>query len=313
MDLSFIEALIQAEDPVGILYRQLTEDIWTPARFAAARERGDLHSYLRDGEHLASKMEHELYRVYDDVYTYLEQEDPRQLRIQSLDEQAHYTLLLIDALSLREIPLILERMAAHNLTPQVDIAMVPPPTETSDFARRHYGASGPSALARQAHRHPFAFRHVTEEAWQPNFQSDEQRRFIWYVFPDNYFKLKTTNYTKHVVQPVGRILDAVLGDPDLVRPLIITSDHGYLWQGASCTWPLDAQEARLMAKSFKHGRSTTVATERLAATGKVWVQENVAAARGRFAWGGRVRGDSSLFKHGGVSLMECLAPWVTAN
>jgi hypothetical protein len=311
MELSFIEAIIQADDPVRILYEHLMDAIWSAARFSAARERGDLYDYLRQGEHLASKMEHELYQVYEDVYAHLEQEDPRQSRIQTLDEQAHYTLLLIDALSLREIPLILEHMAAHNMTPQMDIAMVPPPTETSDFARRHYGASGPSGLAQQAHRHPFAFRHVTEEAWQPSFQSDERQRFIWYAFPDNYFRLKTTSYTKHVIQPIERILDAVLGDPNLVQPVIITGDHGYIWQGGSCAWPLKAQEARLMAQSFKHGRSTTTATEQLAATGKVWVQANVAAARGRFAWGGRVRGDSSLFKHGGVSLMECLVPWIT--
>ena len=29
-----------------------------------------------------------------------------------------------------------------------------------------------------------------------------------------------------------------------------------------------------------------------------------------FAWGSIVRGPTSLFKHGGVSLMECLVPWI---
>jgi len=34
------------------------------------------------------------------------------------------------------------------------------------------------------------------------------------------------------------------------------------------------------------------------------------AARGRFAWGKFVKGLTRLYKHGGVSLMECVVPWV---
>ena len=152
-------------------------------------------------------------------------------------------------------------------------ALAPLPSETSDFARRHYHASGPSDIANHAHRYPFTFRHV--------------------------------------VQPVESILEAVLGDPALVRPLIITSDHGYLWQGDQCPWPVaDARERALLAEHFKLGRSCHDATDALAATGKVWVEGSLAAARGRFAWGGQVRGATSLFKHGGVSLMEGLVPHV---
>ena len=37
---------------------------------------------------------------------------------------------------------------------------------------------------------------------------------------------------------------------------------------------------------------------------------NAGAARGRFDWGKYVKGAGSLFKHGGVSLMECVVPWI---
>jgi hypothetical protein len=311
MDLSLIRRLIQEDDPLQTLYEVLTGEIWTPERFEKARQQDDLSAYLREGEHAASTLEHQVYAIYDDMYALLEIGDSRHDRLAELHQREQYTLLLVDGLSLRELPLIREELVAHGLAPQVDFALAPLPTETSDCARRHYNASGPSGMARNAHRYPFAFRHVTSESWEPDFYPDQRQRFIWYAFPDDYFGLKETDYARHVVQPIEAILNAVLSDPTLVHPLVITGDHGYLWQGGQCPWPVeDADERAVLAGHFKLGRSTREATDALAGTGKAWVQGNVGAARGRFAWGGIVRGAGSLFKHGGVSVLECLVPYV---
>ncbi len=64
-----------------------------------------------------------------------------------------------------------------------------------------------------------------------------------------------------------------------------------------------------MAGAFGHKRSGQ-ASDALAASDKVYVKEGVAVARGRFGWAGQVPGAGTLFKHGGVSLMEGLVPWV---
>jgi hypothetical protein len=311
MDLSLIQRLIEDDDPLQMLYGTLTGEVWTAARFEEARRRGDLFAYLREGEHAASMLEREVYVIYSDVYRLLECKDARRDRVAALHQQEEYTLLLIDGLSLREMPLIQDVLNVHNLACQIDFALAPLPTETSEFARRHYNASGPSDIANHTHRYPFAFRHVTVEDWTPDFSPDRRRRFIWYAFPDDYFGLKKTDYARHVVQPIEAILNAVLRDPTLVRPVAITGDHGYLWQGGQCAWPVaDADERAVLAEYFKLARCARAASDALAATGKAWVRGGVAAARGRFAWGGQVRGPTSLFKHGGVSLMECLVPWV---
>jgi hypothetical protein len=112
--------------------------------------------------------------------------------------------------------------------------------------------------------------------------------------------VKEIDYAHHVVHPVEGILDTVLGDPELMRPLVIASDRGCVWQGNQ--WPVaDARERAVLAKHFKLGRCARAASDAHAATGKVWVAPGAAAAHGRFAWGGIVRGSTSLFKHGGVS------------
>lgn len=314
MDLSLIQRLIEDDDPLQTLYQTLTGEVWTAARFEEARRRGDLFAYLREGEHAASTLEQEVYDIYDDVYRLLECKDARCDRVAALHQQEEYTLLLIDGLSLREVPLIQDVLNAHDLACQVDFALAPLPTETSEFARRHYNGSGPSHIANQAHQYPFAFRHVAVEDWTPDFSPSERQRFVWYAFPDDYFHLKETDYARHVVQPIEAILNGVLSDPTLVHPLVITGDHGYLWQGNQCAWPVeDTQERTVLAEHFKLGRCASAASDALAATGKAWVQGSVATARGRFAWGGIVRGPTSLFKHGGISLMECLVPWIAIS
>jgi hypothetical protein len=133
--------------------------------------------------------------------------------------------------------------------------------------------------------------------------------------PDNIFGLNDhggVSYANHIVQPVQEILRAVLGsDPPL--PLIATSDHGYVWQGGGAYWTLSDDEMRLMAQHFKQGRATRNAPPELGQRRHVWQSGNLAAARGRFAWGKYVRGGNKLYKHEGVSLMECLTPWMTLN
>lgn len=309
MDLALIRRLIEDDDPIQALYDALMGTVWTAERLADARRSGDLSRYLREGEHAASALERDLCAIYSEIYALLEAEDPRRDRIEGVHMQAEYTLLLIDALSLREAPLVAELAATRGLTVQPGFALVAPPTETTSFTRRHYAANGPSDMVASARRYPFAFRRVTNENWRPDFASDERQRFIWFIYPDDNFRLQDADYVQHVVQPVEAILTSVLDDPTLVRPLIITSDHGYLWQGDQCTWSLEPDERAVLAAAFRHGRSTAVLSDALAATGKAWIGDGMAAVRGRYSWGSLVPGSSSLFKHGGVSLLECLTPW----
>ena len=95
---------------------------------------------------------------------------------------------------------------------------------------------------------------------------NEGRRTVVGVIADFHFAT-----LRHVVEPIEAILEAVLSDLDLVRPLIITGDHGYLWQGGRCAWALDADERAVLAEHFKLSRMAHTTSDALAATGKAWI------------------------------------------
>jgi hypothetical protein len=97
------------------------------------------------------------------------------------------------------------------------------------------------------------------------------------------------------------------------RRILVTSDHGYVYFGSGCSFPWDNSEVGPLAGYFGGARSA-----RLAERPDPPVHRGVAVLRDRGVAmiRGRVqthpRGDASrkLYRHGGLSLMEMLVPWI---
>ena len=318
---NLVQRVVNAPKPLPTLYEILISEIWSPANFMQAQQQSTIASYLHQGERHASRLEYELYQKYSDLYRLLEHPESRHDRVMTLHAQAPYTLLVISGLSLREIPPIQAKLTAYSMDPQPDFALILPPSETGYFVRRHYGLGHPSEIMHRA-GFSFAFRYVVEETWQLDFPPKAHQRYLWYALPSEHFDaldnahddvLKDIFYEHDVIQVIITLLEKVLADPTLVRPLVITSDHGYLWQGPQCGWPLTPGEAMLMARTFGTRRSSTMAFHVLAKTRKAWIRNKIAAARGRFEWRDSqpiAHRNRSPFVYGGVSLMECIVPWI---
>lgn len=307
--------LVTCGDPLGPLVGHLTERIWTAEALSAARDALDLDSYLSKGEHTTSAFERAVYDIYSDVYPLLEGPHERKQSVDDLLALDEFTLVIFDALSLREMPLVLDTFAAGGLDAKADYALSCVPSDTAEFTGTHFCASGPSSITETLFSGGLAYRHVKKQEWTPDLKPAERRRLIWVLYPDNVFNLDpdAVSYEEHILRPVQRILESLLA-ADPVLPLVVTSDHGYIWQGGTAFWGVAAEEETVLSAHFKQGRCTNDATVELTTrTDKAWVSGTKAAARGRFAWGGKVKGPTKLFKHGGVSLMECVTPWICAE
>jgi hypothetical protein len=317
MEPSLFTQLVTGDDPLIPLFRVLVDTIWTRDSFIGAYAANTLeHDYLSYNEHRTSDLEHELYQTFFEIYNFLEGPDPRRQRVANVLTRPDFTLLIFDGLSLREIPAVLQVLDEQELKAEVTFGLSAIPSSTEDFFTTFFPANHPKELTNRQKQLSFDYHFIQKpEHWKGEDQLRGDRHLIWARTPDNIFGLSdhgAVSYAYHIIQPLQRILRSVLeSDPPL--PLIVTSDHGYVWQGGSAYWTLSDDEMRLMAKHFKQGRSTKEAPPELGERRHVWQSGNLAAARGRFAWGRYVRGGNKLYKHEGVSLMECMTPWITAN
>jgi len=316
LQADFLTGLIETQDPLELIFNELTERYWSEGVFSGYDQTGGMESYLEDQEHLVSEFERKLWDVCFDMYALFETDHKRKHRIEELLRAAEYTLVVFDGLSLREIPAVRAVLSELGLKSSTDFALSTVPSDTTVFAQQHFHASGPAAMAkgRGLLESQFAFEHVMRQDWEPDFKPEHRRRVIWAMYPDNVFRLApgSVSYTKHILEPIQSILRTVLNG-DAPTPLIVTADHGYIWQGGNTAWALEPRDTRLLAAHFKRTRCTKQATRELAHSQACWVSGRQAAARGRFAWGAKVKGAPVLYTHGGVSLMECIVPWVSVG
>lgn len=312
MNTEWLKQLVESDDPVDLIVDDL-KSIWSHDRFAAAEAKGDLDAYVAQGEHEVSAFEEHLWHVFRDIYPLLEAPHARRLKIEQVIGQESFDLVVFDALSWREVPVITGILDERSSEFGVDYARSEVPSETERFCTAHFGVNGPTALKTKAAGNGWNYECVENTNWDPE-SVGSVRRVTWVRYPDMIFALPPggVNYDEHVVQPIRAILERIL-DSSNGRRVVITSDHGYVWMGGGATWALDADEEKLMSQHFKAGRATRNATTNLFGSDKVWISGENAAARGRFAWGSKVAGATKLYKHGGVSLMECLVPWITVE
>lgn len=313
MDAQLFSQLVISTDPLRTVFDDLTGAIWTRESFEAAH---DLErQYLEAKEVLTSNLEHDLYEAYFELYSQLEGPNPLKKRALDLLKQPSFTLLIFDALSLREMPALLHVIDEGRLSATVSFALAGVPSSTEAYCRTIFGVNNPKSLQSKGTKLPFTFHFLQkpEDTDQLHHWRGD-RHVIWARIPDSVFDFKdhdAVRYAEHIIKPVQSILGAVLtvGVP---RPLVITSDHGYIWQGGDATWRItDDRERMLLADQFAHGRSTDKASSKLGEhTHHVWQSGSLAAARGRFGWGEHVRGATRRYKHEGVSLMECMTPWI---
>lgn len=233
-------------------------------------------------------------------------------------------VLVLDGLSLRELPWILE--GARERGYKIDQARATAaeiPGETTPFAQA-LGLNGRSQLESNGGGSNHALQPIRTESVDYPFQECQQlvdaspNHLFWHHWPDS--KL-------HDVAGAGRGLDALTRDvaAQLTSPefwafvqrlatgrrLVITSDHGYAATGQFDDAPEEV--GKFLKERFASGRGS-------AGDGNVGPFVPPVALRmegprgphllalGRFKW--KSQGGYPTLTHGGLSLLEMLSPFI---
>lgn len=233
-------------------------------------------------------------------------------------------ILLLDGLSLREWPILLQEASARGLT---DVTALPPkaahlPADTNAFARAlGFPSRGSLDNNRAASpRFPDAWTASNNLPWIDAAPHIAPRPSIiyWHHWPDDLIHQYDGSDGG-----LGRLIPSLtkeLRSDDFWqfvralsngRHLVITSDHGYANTGAFHNVDADQKDdlkACFSAQRFRHGEVKM----------KDWLpplaltlntgDEPFTAVLGRRKW--QVPGGFPTLSHGGLTLMETFVPWI---
>jgi hypothetical protein len=233
-------------------------------------------------------------------------------------------VLVLDGLSLRELPWLLQGARERGLTlHEVSASGSELPGETNEFARA-LGFASRSKLQSNggglAHKLQPAQTETVDLPWKDceALVGSAPNQVFWHHWPDA--KLHDGSGAGQGLEPLTKDVAEQLSSDDFWafverlangRRLVITSDHGY---AATGYFPdADGEVGQFLKQTFSSGRSKSGTGETGPFVPPVALQINSPhgahlLALGRRKW--RSQGGYPTLTHGGLSLLEVLSPFV---
>lgn len=299
----------------------LLGEVWTPKRYDTL---GPI-AYLERGEQEVNELEDVLAAAAPRVYDELTADPPptRDLRA-FLDRERPSAAVIFDGLSLREVPVILRLADEGGLRViESDVSTAALPSETVDFVeqRLRAGRVSPSALPgrrelKEAGVEAFYYDH---EGRRHQLRPDCPALCLWSAFPDQTYQDSGARFANHFAE-LQRRLEAVWRNTVQAIPsgrrILVTSDHGYVFFGHGCSAPRTNQALRPLTGWLGGERCRTLGSGDAPPAHPdlaVFPHRGVAMVRGRVQTHPPGPAGTRLYKHGGLSLMEMLTPWIVLD
>jgi len=296
----------------------LMAEVWTSERLQVSG--GSPSSYLTSGEQEVNRLETLLSASAPSYFNELLA--PADETIAGfLKRNPDACVVILDGCSLRELPKLTE-LARISQRPVLSTATgrSATPSSTTHFVAQGLGLGlpvlGPSQLKSRSELADHGIRfHYFQQPNEAQQISDEPGNIIvWHRFPDLRFMDSTA--------ASAEMYDAVWDTLNLVwqrtvqalppkRKILVTSDHGYIFLGAGLSdRSLDGCDRPLQGKrdlAFSPEESLPDPQPGL------WIdqQRRLAMVTGRCHNRPQAPSPSkSIYRHGGLSLMEVLTPWL---
>ncbi len=229
-------------------------------------------------------------------------------------------VLILDALSLRELPVLMGAAEARGIQPvQVKVTGSECPSTTDHFAKS-LGLQSRSALANDGKPGTFAlfgrdcYTDVVSLPFEDYAVPPSPNLVIWHSWLDDLIHLQ-----QNLPDQIARIAASTLqsdGFWNFVnrlrqgRDLIITSDHGYADSKRFSSEVEDPDAIDILRKTFGASRSTAAleAWQKRFMPPIVMTNNNQHIVMGQRKW--KVQGGFPHVCHGGMSLLEVAVPYM---
>ena len=316
----YLDQLTRPQPRLPGLSHWLLNEVWTEAAFEAAGR--SPRTYLFNGERWMNAVENLMTAAGDRLYAELAEPPSEQVGIgRFMHENPDAAVVVFDGCSLREIPRLrqLARDSGRAVR-SVRCGRAALPSDTEAFVGRRLGLGlpeiGPSKLTSRAELRERNIRcfYFGNPGDYHTIDESDGALLLWSRFPDQRYTDSTAvDETLYDALWDGlelawqRTVQAV--PPD--RPVLVTSDHGYVFLGSGLSDPsLKDVDRPLEGKRFR----IFGADEALPEPGPgLWMDRR----RGLVMLAGRCHNrpkapsaSRSVYRHGGLTLMEMLTPWV---
>jgi hypothetical protein len=322
MDTQLLHSLTDAGARLPWIKKWLTEEVWSIARYE--NENMSPLDYLMQGEDAVNKFESLISSSADRVYDELmSPPDPNKHLLNCLaDNQT--AVVVFDGLSLRELPIILRLADDSGLAvSDIDCSLAAVPSDTLEYIKREFNLTNVSPSTLQQ-RKELKEKNITVSYTvhpEDSAGSGEPGKafLIWSAFPDNTYNDSGARLDHHFAQMYIRLETAWMNTVQQIRGksrIIITSDHGYIFFGTGMDSIRTQPEMRELNDYFGNHRFAYLSEKPdYPKSDDVYVDtiRQVAMLKGRVKTRSTGDASSKLYKHGGLSLMEMLTPWVVLN
>ncbi len=311
--------LIAQGSRVEWLERWLLEEVWTAERYQGLSP----SEYLKDGESKVNELEEIIakaaYRLYDE---FLDKPPPRRNVLDFIESEQPCALAIFDGLSLREIPVLLNLAQKSNFTiREIGTSYSTLPTETIDFIEQKlkFGSVAPSQLPRrrEVKERGIAAYYYDNPNQQHPLDRDSKKLLLWSAFPDNTYSDSGARFAQHFMQIHTLLETAWLNTVQQIphgQRILITSDHGYVYFASGLSFERSNPELRPLSEYLGGERYRRLTEEGSQPPEHpdlaVYPNYKVAVLRGRIQTHPPGKSASRLYKHGGLSIMEMLVPWI---
>jgi hypothetical protein len=317
LSLSLIKKLTEPGARLPWLKEWLLNEIWSPAGYDFTNPT----DFLVRGEETVNLFEQLLTSAADRTYgELLSNVEPAKSLLNVLSDSGT-AVCLFDGLSLREIPMLLKLAKKSGLqVTQVDTALAAVPPETMDYLARELpcGKIAPSNLSTRKELKDIGLAAIYSADYAQPISGDFKDRplLVWSSFPDETYRDSGARFENHFSNLHMRLETAWMNTVQQIkgkRKIIITSDHGYVFFGTGMDFPRSNTEIAPLNQYFGNDRHAFLEQHpHPPQSDDIFIDpaRNIAMIKGRVKTRSTGTASTRLYKHGGLSLMEMLTPWI---
>lgn len=294
----------------------LLNEVWSRDSYSVKHP----SDYLKDGESKVNELEQIIassaYGSYEEIIA-----ESKKNSLSKFLNDPNNIIVIFDGLSLREIPILLALSEKSQYkVKEISVTISAIPSETLDFIEYSLSLEkvSPSQLSSRKELRDKNIKayYYDSPAQRHRIEDEGKTVLLWSSFPDQTYNDSGARFIQHfesnkvlLEQAWKNTVQQVPGN----KKILITSDHGYIFFGAGCAFTRSQEDVRPLNQFFGGERF------KFLNEGESPIQhpdvyflgeKKLCLIKGRVQTHPPGQGGTKLYKHGGLSLMECIIPWI---